>query len=130
VPHVSRLPRALPPHAFRSCGLQVGNAELDVISALFSTEVGNAGIVILIMMVMVGWCISAVDRSNPHLGTISRGSYWGLMSFLSAAETTPQSKLGRMLNIVWLLTNLISLSVIQCVALARYCCCCYLPKLT
>jgi hypothetical protein len=62
----------------------------------------------------VGWVISVVERHNPHLGSISRGAYWGLMSFLNAADEKPGTRLGRFLTIIWLMSNLISLSIITC----------------
>ncbi len=83
-------------------------------SALFNADVCNAATVIIIMMVAVGWLVSVLEKKNPHLGSPSRGAYWGLMSFLNAADDKPGTRLGRLLTIVWLMSNLISLSIITC----------------
>ena len=64
----------------------------------------------------IGWLVSFIERRNPHLGSISRASFYGLMSFLNAADNKPETRLGRTLTIVWLMANVISLSIITCVA--------------
>jgi hypothetical protein len=70
---------------------QVSTAPFDVSGALFNADVGNAATVIIIMLVAVGWVIAVIERRNPHLGSVSRGSYWGLMMFLNAADEGPNS---------------------------------------
>jgi hypothetical protein len=69
----------------------VSTAPFDVSGALFNADVGNAATVIIIMLVAVGWVIAVIERRNPHLGSVSRGSYWGLMMFLNAADEGPNS---------------------------------------
>ena len=58
----------------------------DVPGALFNADVANVATVIIIMLVAVGWVIAILERRNPHLGSVSRGSYWGIMMFLKAAD--------------------------------------------
>ena len=91
-------------------------APFDVMSALFNADVCNAATVIVVMMNAVGWVFSFIERRNPHLGSVSRGAYYGLMSFLNGAEDKPQSKIGRALTVIWLFCCIISLSVITCAA--------------
>ena len=71
------------------------------------------------MMISVGFLVHLVEHENPHLGSFSRGTYWGLMSFFLMAENMPQSKKGRFLTAVWLCTNLVSMSVITSIISAK-----------
>ncbi len=94
-------------------------APFDVASALFNADVGNAALVILIMIIAVSFLICIVEHDNPHLGSFSRGAYWGLMSFFLMAENWPVSKKGRFITVVWLATNLVSMSVITSIISAK-----------
>lgn len=94
-------------------------APFDVASALFNPDVCNAATVIVIMAIVAGWLASFLERVNPHLGSVSRGAYWGLMQFLNAADNKPLSRSGRVLTILWLLASIISLSVITSIISAK-----------
>ena len=94
-------------------------APFDVTSALFNPDVCNAATVIVIMAIAAGWVAAVLERKNPHLGSVSRGSYWGLMQFLNAADEKPQTRPGRFLTILWLLASIVSLSVITSIISAK-----------
>ena len=94
-------------------------APFDVVSALFNPDVCNVATVIVIMAIAAGWVASFLERKNPHLGSVSRGSYWGMMQFLNAADEKPQSRPGRFLTIMWLMASIISLSVITSIISAK-----------
>ena len=69
-------------------------APFDVASALFNPDVCNAATVIVIMAIVAGWLASFLERVNPHLGSVSRGAYWGLMQFLNAARDASSPSYG------------------------------------
>ena len=94
-------------------------APFDVTSALFNPDVCNAATVIVIMAIAAGWVASILERKNPHLGSASRGAYWGLMQFLNAAEDKPQTRPGRFLTVLWMLAGIVSLSVITSIISAK-----------
>ena len=94
-------------------------APFDVTSALFNPDVCNAATVIVILAIAAGWVAAILERKNPHLGSVSRGSYWGLMSFLNAADDKPQTRPGRFLTILWLLASIVSMSVITSIISAK-----------
>ena len=96
-----------------------GIVPFDVTSGLFNADVCNAATVIAIMAIAAGWVASILERKNPHLGTVSRGSYWGILQFLNAAEKKPQSRPGRILTVLWLLTSVLSLSVVTSIISAK-----------
>ena len=94
-------------------------APFDVASALFNADVGNAVLVILLMTASAGFIMHVIERDNPHLGSFSRSSYWSLMTFFLLADQTPLTKQGRFLQVVWLATNLVSMSVITSIIAAK-----------
>jgi hypothetical protein len=94
-------------------------APFDVASALFNADVGNATLVILLMTASAGFLMHLIERGNPHLGSFSRSSYWSLMTFFLLADQTPLTKQGRFLQVVWLATNLVSMSVITSIISAK-----------
>ena len=94
-------------------------APFDVSSALFNADVGNAVLVILLMTASAGFIMHLIERDNPHLGSFSRSSYWSLMTFFLLADQTPLTKQGRFLQVVWLATNLVSMSVITSIIAAK-----------
>ena len=97
-------------------------APFDVTSALFNPDVCNVATVIVIMAIAAGWVASILERrtnGNPHLGSPSRGAYWGLMQFLNSVDEKPHSRPGRVLTIMWLAASIISLSVITSIISAK-----------
>jgi len=94
-------------------------APFDVSAALFNADVGNAVLVILLMALSCGFIMFMIERDNPHLGSFSRASYWSLMTFFLLADQTPRTKRGRFLQVVWLATNLVSMSVITSIIAAK-----------
>lgn len=94
-------------------------APFDVTVALFNADTCNAATVIIIMAVAAGWLASILERNNPHLGSPSRGAYWGLMQFLNGADNKPQGRAGRVLTIFWILAGIVSLSVFTSIVAAK-----------
>ena len=81
-------------------------APFDPMTALFSPEVCNAVTVILIITCTAGFLISLLEKKNMHLGTFSRGAYWGLLTFIGAAEEEPRQKSARIVMILFILANI------------------------
>ena len=101
----------------------------DISSAVFSTDILNAFSVITIIIMASGYVAHALERRSLHLGTLSRGTYWSIMTFFMASgatcfaqipnlvsnesctltphvENNPMKKAGRLLMIVVMLANL------------------------
>ena len=91
-------------------------APFDPMTALFSADVCNAVTVIIIITCSAGFLVSLLERRNMHLGTFSRGVYWGLLTFLAAAEEQPRQKMARVIMILYILANIGTCST------ARACC--------
>ncbi len=95
------------------------SAPFDVMSSLFNADVCNAVTVIVVIACSAGFLVSLLEKQNPHMGTFSRGAYWGLMTFLNSAEEHPRRKPARLVMIVYMLANLISLSIITSIISAK-----------
>jgi len=100
--------------------LSVVNASpFDIMSSLFNADVCNAVTVIVIIACSCGFLVSFLERNNKHVGTLSRGAYWGLMTFLNSSEEGPRMKSGRIVMIVYMMSNLISVSIITSIISAK-----------
>jgi hypothetical protein len=91
----------------------------NVMTALFSPDVCNAATVILIIACSAGFLVSLLEKRNMHLGTPSRGLYWSLLTFLMVAEEQPRQKPARVVMILYLLANIVGLSVITSIISAK-----------
>ena len=91
----------------------------DPIAALFSPEVCNAATAILIIVCSAGFLVSILERGNMHLGTPSRGVYWSALTFLNCAEEQPRKKPARILMILYLLANIVGLTVLTSIVSAK-----------
>ena len=97
----------------------VSAAPFDPISALFSPEVCNAATAILIIVCSAGFLVSLLERGNMHLGTPSRGVYWSALTFLMINEEEPRNKAGRIVMIMYLLANIVGLTVLTSIVSAK-----------
>ena len=91
----------------------------DPIAALFSPEVCNAATAILIIVCSAGFLVSLLERGNMHLGTPSRGVYWSALTFLMVTEEQPRKKPARILMILYLLANIVGLTVLTSIVSAK-----------
>jgi hypothetical protein len=69
--------------------------------------------------VATGWVVAFLERNESTMGTVSRSSYWTLMSFLNAADREPQTKPGRFMLAIWMMASIISMSVITSIISAK-----------
>ena len=97
----------------------VDAAPFDPLSALFSPEVCNAATAILIIVCSAGFLVSLMEKGNMHLGTPSRGVYWAALTFLNVAEEQPRKKPARILMILYLLANIVGLTVLTSIVSAK-----------
>ena len=97
----------------------ISAAPFDAISALFSPEVCNAATAILIIVCSAGFLVSLLERGNMHLGTPSRGVYWSALTFLMVNEEEPRNKSGRIVMILYLLANIVGLTVLTSIVSAK-----------
>jgi ABC-type amino acid transport substrate-binding protein len=97
----------------------VDAAPFDPIAALFSPEVCNAATAILIIVCSAGFLVSLLERGNMHLGTPSRGVYWAALTFLASAEEQPRKKPARILMVLYLLANIVGLTVLTSIVSAK-----------
>ena len=97
----------------------VDAAPFDPLAALFSPEVCNAATAILIIVCSAGFLVSLLERGNMHLGTPSRGVYWAALTFLASAEEQPRKKPARILMVLYLLANIVGLTVLTSIVSAK-----------
>lgn len=91
----------------------------DVTSAVFNADVGNAATVILLIGMVSGYIVAALERTNTNLGTAPRGAYWALFTYLLVSEEDPRSKPGRVIMVVYMLANIVSLCILTSIISAK-----------
>ena len=66
----------------------------------------NCFSVMVLISMACGYAACMLERKNMHLGTLPRGAYWAIMSFLQVSENEPVRKKGRLLMILMLCGNI------------------------
>ena len=97
----------------------VAPSPFNVLSSLFNSDVCNVATVIVIIACSAGFLVSLLERKNPHVGTLSRGAYWALFTFISGADEQPRQKSGRTVMVMLALSNMITVSIITSIISAK-----------
>jgi ABC-type amino acid transport substrate-binding protein len=97
----------------------VSPSPFDVLSSLFNSDVCNVATVIVIIACSAGFLVSLLERKNPHVGTLSRGAYWALFTFINGADEHPRQKSGRTVMVMLALSNMITVSIITSIISAK-----------
>jgi hypothetical protein len=93
--------------------------QLDVVGSLFSSDVLNCATVMIIITVVAGFVVFALERRNPHLGTLSRSAYWSFFFLLANSDEDPRNKAGRTVMALYALCNLVTISVLTSIVSAK-----------
>ena len=75
----------------------------DIGSAVFNHDILNLFSILLIMSMSAGFLVHLLERKNMHLGTVSRGAYWSIMTLLTFSENEPVRKRARVVFICYAL---------------------------
>ena len=70
----------------------------------------NCATVMIVIMCASGYIVHFLEHQNMHLGTLSRGTYWGVMTFLQASENEPRRKKARVIMIIAMLANILAMN--------------------
>ena len=97
----------------------VAPSPFNVLSSLFNSDVCNVATVIVIIACSAGFLVSLLERKNPHVGTLARGAYWALFTFINGADEHPRQKSGRTVMVMLALSNMITVSIITSIISAK-----------
>jgi ABC-type amino acid transport substrate-binding protein len=86
----------------------------NVYSSLGSFQIINVGLVILVGIMVAGWCIAFAERrNNPSLDSPVEGSYWALTTITTVGygDVVPKTLLGRAITAATMLAGLVICTV-------------------